>query len=62
MESDMRFYRRRANEEMAAADRAVTDAARERRIQLAGIFLERLRELETRSAFEWANERPVERV
>lgn len=62
MESDMRFYRRRANEEMAAADRAVTDAARERRIQLAGIFLGRLRELETRSAFDWADERPVERV
>ena len=62
MESDMRFYRRRANEEMAAADRAVTEAARERRILLAGIFLERLRELETRSAFEWADERPVERV
>lgn len=62
MESDMRFYRRRANEEIAAADRAVTEAARERRIQLAGIFLERLRELETRSAFEWADERPVERV
>jgi hypothetical protein len=58
----MRFYRRRANEEMAAADRAVTEAARERRILLAGIFLERLRELETRSAFEWADERPVERV
>ena len=47
---------------MAAADRAVTDAARERRIRLAGVFLERLRELETRSAFEWADERPVERV
>jgi hypothetical protein len=47
---------------MAAADRAVTEAARERRILLAGIFLERLRELETRSAFEWADERPVERV
>jgi hypothetical protein len=58
----MRFYRRRANEEIAAADRAVTEAARERRIQLAGIFLERLKELETRSAFEWADERPVERV
>jgi len=58
----MRFYRRRANEEMAAADRAVTEAARERRILLAGILLERLRELETRSAFEWADERPVERV
>jgi hypothetical protein len=53
----MRFYRRRANEEMAAADRAVTEAARERRIQLAGIFLERLRDLEIRSAFDWADER-----
>ena len=62
LESDMRFYRRRANEEMAAADRAVTEAARERRIQLAGIFLERLRDLEIRSAFDWADERPVERV
>jgi len=47
---------------MAAADRAVTVAARERRIQLARIFLGRLRELETRSAFDWADERPVERV
>jgi hypothetical protein len=47
---------------MAAADRAVTEAARDRRIQLAGIFLERLRELETRSAFDWAHERPVERA
>jgi hypothetical protein len=47
---------------MAAADRAVTEAARERRIQLAGIFLERLRDLEIRSAFDWADERPVERV
>ena len=62
MESDVRFYRRRANEEMAAAGRAITDAARDRRMQLAGVFLERLRELEDRSAFEWADERPVERV
>jgi hypothetical protein len=43
MESDARFYRRRANEELAAANRAVTQAARERRMKLAGIFLERLK-------------------
>jgi hypothetical protein len=54
VESDVRFYRRRANEEMAAASRAVTQAARERRMQLAGAFLDRLKELEGRSAFEWA--------
>jgi hypothetical protein len=54
VESDVRFYRRRANEEMAAASRAVTQAARERRMQLAGAFLDRLKELEDRSAFEWA--------
>ncbi|HET9812433.1 MAG TPA: hypothetical protein VFP57_02090 [Sphingomicrobium sp.] len=42
MESDDRFYRRRANEELAAASRAITDAARERRLQLAGLFLQRL--------------------
>jgi hypothetical protein len=54
VESDVRYYRRRANDEMAAASRAVTQAARERRMQLAGIFLDRLKELEDRSAFEWA--------
>ncbi len=42
MESDDRFYGRRANEELAAASRAITDAARERRLQLAGLFLQRL--------------------
>lgn len=47
MESDVRFFRRRANEEMAAAGRAVTDAARERRLVLARSFLERVNELET---------------
>ena len=46
MESDIRFYRRRANEELAAADRAVTEAARARRIQLAGAFLQRLKAVE----------------
>ena len=57
MESDLRFYRRRANEEMKAADRAITQAARERRMLLAGIFLDRLKELESRSAFDWADEK-----
>jgi len=49
MESDARFYRRRANEELAAASRAVTSAARHRRMQLAGIFLERLKASEARA-------------
>ena len=62
MESDVRFYRRRANEEMAAAGRAITAAGRDRRLQLAGAFLERLRDLEGRSAFDWADERPMERA
>lgn len=46
MESDVRFFRRRASEEMAAAGRAVTDAARQRRIVLARAFLDRVEELE----------------
>ena len=45
MESDIRFYRRRANEELAAASRAVTESARERRMMMAGVFLERLKAL-----------------
>jgi hypothetical protein len=45
VESDVRFYRRRASEELAAAGRAVTQAARERRMIMAGIFLERLKDL-----------------
>lgn len=48
MESDVRFFRRRASEEMAAAGRAVTDAARERRMILARSFLQRVKELEAR--------------
>lgn len=48
MESDARFYRRRANEELAAAGRAVTEAARERRMQLARVFLQRLKASEAR--------------
>ena len=46
MESNSRFFRRRANEELAAADRAVTPAARARRMQLAGAFLQRLTAVE----------------
>lgn len=68
MESDVRFFRRRANEELAAASRAVTEAARARRMVLAEAFLERLRAVEAcaaatsevdlsyeRPAFQWAN-------
>ena len=40
VESDIRFFRRRASEELAAANRAVTESARERRMILAGIFLD----------------------
>ncbi|MFL6830477.1 MAG: hypothetical protein ACJ8D5_07655 [Sphingomicrobium sp.] len=57
MESDARFFRRRANEELAAASRAVTDAARQRRMILAEIFLDRLKAVESEdetSAFPWA--------
>jgi hypothetical protein len=57
VESNVRFYRRRANEELAAAERAVTPAARDRRNRLAGAFLDRLKDLESRSAFDWADER-----
>jgi len=64
MEPDARYFRRRANEELAAANRAVTEAARERRMQLAGIFLERLKTLEMMepAAFDWAQARAREHV
>ncbi|MEQ7873983.1 hypothetical protein ABDK56_08240 [Sphingomonas sp. ASV193] len=52
MESDVRFFRRRAAEETAAADRAITPAARERRLQLAEAFMFRLEQLERREAPE----------
>jgi hypothetical protein len=69
VESNIRFFRRRASEELAAANRAVTESARERRMILAGVFLERLKVLEASSgesglaaaergsAFKWANRR-----
>jgi hypothetical protein len=64
MESDVRFFRRRANEELAAAGRAITPAARERRLILADAFLQRLQAVEAtieadlafaveRPAFDW---------
>lgn len=58
MESDVRFYRRRANEEIAAANRAVTAAARERRMQLADCFLQRLKAVEAAelSVFDWTDQ------
>ena len=73
MESNDRFFRRRANEEMKAAGRAVTEAARERRMRLAGIFLERLKTSQEdgsaglpatgdRSAFEWASGQSLEQA
>lgn len=46
METDERYFRRRASEELAAARRAVTDAARDRRLMLASTFLERLKTVE----------------
>ena len=56
MESDERFYRRRAAEELAAASRAVTNAARERRVQLANVFLDRLKDMDAGAMlFEWNN-------
>lgn len=57
MESDERFYRRRAAEELAAASRAVTDAARERREQLAQIFLARLNDSNAEALFDWSSAR-----
>ena len=51
MESDIRYYRRRACEEMAAASRAVTEAARERRLQLVDLYVQRLEALKAPSPF-----------
>ncbi|HEX8642392.1 MAG TPA: hypothetical protein VF702_00600 [Allosphingosinicella sp.] len=38
MESDHRYYQRRASEERRAAERAITAAARERHRELATLF------------------------
>ena len=52
MESDVRYYRRRVSEEFAAASRAVTEAARDRRLQLVGTYLERLKALNAAPPFD----------
>ena len=51
METDIRYYRRRACEEMSAASRAVTSAARDRRLYLVNVYLERLKALNAPSPF-----------
>ena len=51
MESDIRYYRRRAHEEMAAATRAVTEAARGRRLQLVDLYVQRLEALAAPNPF-----------
>ena len=52
METDIRYYRRRAYEEMSAASRAVTEAARERRLHLVGVYLDRLKALNAPCPFD----------
>lgn len=52
METDIRYYRRRACEEMSAATRAVTPAARDRRLQLVNIYLDHLKALNAPSPFD----------
>jgi hypothetical protein len=52
VESDIRYYSRRACEEMAAANRAVTEAARDRRLQLVDLYLDHLKSLNAPSPFE----------
>jgi len=51
VESDIRYYRRRACEEMSAATRAVTDEARERRLRLVDLYVRKLEELKVPSPF-----------
>ena len=52
METDIRYYRRRACEEMSAASRAVTPAARERRLHLVSLYLDHLKALNAPSPFD----------
>lgn len=52
METDIRYYRRRACEEMSAASRAVTPAARERRLLLVDRYLDHLKALNAPSPFD----------
>ena len=52
METDIRYYRRRACEELSAASRAVTPAARARRLQLVELYLGHLKALNAPSPLE----------
>jgi len=52
LETDIRYYRRRACEELTAATRAVTPAARERRLHLVYLYLDHLKALNAPSPFE----------
>jgi hypothetical protein len=52
VESDSHFYRRRASEELAAANRAITQAARGRRLQLAEGFLQHLESSQARALLD----------
>ncbi|UZK64701.1 hypothetical protein [Sphingomonas sp. M1-B02] len=59
MESNERYYRRRAIQEIAAARRAVTESAQARRRELAESYLRRLSELtgsDESRMLDWSSE------
>ena len=58
VESEIRYYRRRACEEMGAANRAVTGAARQRRLQLVDLYVQRLEALKVPNPFANQPARP----
>jgi hypothetical protein len=54
MESNERYYARRASEELRAAERAITPEGRARRRALAELFEKKVRELECGSTEQLA--------
>ncbi len=52
LEPDIRYFSRRACEEMSAASRAITQAARDRRLFLVGVYLDHLKALEAPLPFD----------
>jgi hypothetical protein len=52
LEPEILYYRRRACEEMTAASRAVTQAARERRLYMVDLYLGRLKALHAPSPID----------
>jgi hypothetical protein len=52
LEPDIRYYSRRACEEMSAAARAITPEARQRRLQLVNRYLDHLKELNAPPPFD----------